>query len=122
MSLPALIPGANAAFLPAVVAAAGARAQTRFWEFFAANIRNKNTRRAYAQATREFVAWCESAGVASIAGVQPLHVAAYIEQLGKERSAPTILRPTYTPISTAAGSPAIRRGRCFERSAEAPIN
>ena len=48
-----------------------------------------HTRRAYAQATREFLAWCESAGVASITDVQPLHVAAYIEQLGRERSAPT---------------------------------
>jgi integrase/recombinase XerC len=75
---------------PALVAAAGARAQIRFLEFFAANIRNIHTRRAYAQATREFLAWCESAGVASIADVQPLHVAAYIEQLGRERSAPTV--------------------------------
>jgi integrase/recombinase XerC len=76
--------------LSILVSAAGERAQTRFWEFFAANIRNKNTRRAYAQATREFLAWCESAGVASIADVRPLHVAAYIEQLGRERSAPTV--------------------------------
>ena len=76
--------------LPALIASADGPAQTRFLEFFAANIRNKHTRRAYAQATREFLAWCESAGVASIAGVQPLHVAAYIEQLGRERSAPTV--------------------------------
>ena len=76
--------------MPAMVAAAGAHAQTRFWEFFAANIRNRHTRRAYAQATREFLAFCESAGVASIVDVRPLHVAAYIEQLGKERSAPTV--------------------------------
>jgi type II secretory pathway pseudopilin PulG len=67
--------------VPVLVNASGARAQIRFLEFFAANIRNKNTRRAYAQATREFLAWCESAGVASIDSVQPLHVAAYIEQL-----------------------------------------
>ena len=73
-----------------LLAAAGERAETRFWEFFAANIRNKHTRRAYAQATREFLAWCERAGVASIADVKPLHVAAYIEQLGGERSAPTV--------------------------------
>ena len=33
--------------LPAVVAASGERAQTRFWEFFVSNIRNPNTRRAY---------------------------------------------------------------------------
>jgi integrase/recombinase XerC len=73
-----------------MLAPAGEHAQTRFLEFFAANIRNKNTRRAYAQATREFLASCESAGVASIADVRPLHVAAYIEQLGRERSAPTV--------------------------------
>jgi site-specific recombinase XerD len=62
----------------------------RFLEFFAADIRNKHTRRAYAQATSEFLFWCESAGVASIADVKALHVAAYIEQLSRERSAPTV--------------------------------
>ena len=76
--------------VPAVVAAAGAHARTRFWEFFAAQIRNRHTRRAYAIAAREFLAWCETAGVASIAEVQPLHVAAYVEQLGRARSAPTV--------------------------------
>jgi site-specific recombinase XerD len=75
---------------PRLVAIASEAAQTRFWEFFAANIRNKHTRRAYAQAVREFLAWCEHAGVATIANVQPLHVAAYVEQLGRERSAPTV--------------------------------
>jgi integrase/recombinase XerC len=76
--------------VPALVASAGDKARTRFFEFFAANIRNRNTRRAYAQAVREFLAWCESAGVVSIADVKPLHVAACIEQLGRERSAPTV--------------------------------
>ena len=81
---------ASASRLPALVTASGDRARIRFLEFFAANIRNQNTRKAYAQATREFLAWCECAGVASIADVKPLHVAAYIEQLGRERSAPTV--------------------------------
>jgi hypothetical protein len=35
---------------PALIAAAGARARTRFWEFFVSNIRNPHTRRAYARA------------------------------------------------------------------------
>ena len=35
------------AHVPGVVAAAGERAQTRFWEFFVSNIRNPHTRRAY---------------------------------------------------------------------------
>jgi site-specific recombinase XerD len=81
---------ATAPQLPKIVSAAGDRAQTRFWEFFAAQIRNRHTRRAYAIAAREFLAWCETAGVASIAEVQPLHVAAYVEQLGRARSAPTV--------------------------------
>jgi integrase/recombinase XerC len=75
---------------PALIAAAGDRAQLRFLEFFTANIRNPHTRRAYAQATWEFLTWCETAGVHSICAVQPMHVAAYIEQLTGERSAPTV--------------------------------
>jgi integrase/recombinase XerC len=80
----------SALLISALVVTAGDHAQTRFREFFAANIRNRHTRRAYAQAVREFLAWCERAGVTSITDVQPLHVAAYIEQLGRERSAPTV--------------------------------
>ena len=83
-SLPA--PGLT---LPALVASADDRAQLRFLEFFAANIRNPNTRRAYARATAEFLSWCEARHVASIADVRPLHVAGYIEELTRERSAPT---------------------------------
>ena len=74
---------------PALVAAAGPRAQTRFFEFFVSNIRNPNTRRAYARAIGDFLAWCEGHGVTSIADVQPLHVGAYVEILTREKSAPT---------------------------------
>jgi hypothetical protein len=44
--------------LPALAAAAGERAGTRFLEFFAANIRNPHTRRAYARAADEFLLRC----------------------------------------------------------------
>jgi site-specific recombinase XerC len=74
---------------PVLVAAAGDHAELRFLEFFTANIRNRNTRRAYAQAVREFLAWCENVGVFSITAVQPIHVGGYIEELTRERSAPT---------------------------------
>ena len=37
------------------------RARTRFLEFFAANIRNPPTRRAYSRAVGEFLAWCADA-------------------------------------------------------------
>ena len=50
---------------PVLVAAASDRAGMPFLEFFAANIRNLRTRRAYARAADEFLAWCASAGVPS---------------------------------------------------------
>ena len=43
--------------LPAVIAAAGRRAEHRFIEFFTANIGNKNMRAAYARAVGQFLDW-----------------------------------------------------------------
>ena len=76
--------------LPALVAGAGERASMRFLEFFAANIRNPHTRRAYYRAATEFLAWCADAGVRSITGVQPIHVAAWIEAATRELAAPSV--------------------------------
>ena len=76
--------------LPAIIASADDRAQLRFLEFFAVTIRNPHTRRAYARAVAEFMAWCEMRGVTAIASVQPLHVAAWVEELGREVSVPTV--------------------------------
>lgn len=87
MNLPAL---AECVAAPALVTAAGDRAGIRFLEFFASNIRNPNTRRAYAHAVGEFLAWCAQAGVTSITAVQPLHVAAWIELQTQTLSAPTV--------------------------------
>jgi site-specific recombinase XerD len=77
------------ATVPALVAAASERAGMRFLEFFAANIRNPHTRRSYARAAEEFLAWCASVGVLSIAAVQPVHVAAWIEAATRELAAPS---------------------------------
>jgi site-specific recombinase XerC len=76
--------------LPALIAAAGERTQVRFLEFFASNIRNPHTRRAYVRAVAEFLDWCAAADVASIEAVQPLHVAAWIEGQTRQLSAPTV--------------------------------
>jgi site-specific recombinase XerD len=62
----------------------------RFWEFFTVNIRNRNTRRAYFVAVSQFSAWCESKGFADLSLIQPVHVAGYIEQLGKIVAKPTV--------------------------------
>ena len=84
-----LVPITSAA-LSALVAAAGERASMRFLEFFAANVRNPHTRRAYARAAEEFLAWCASVGASSIAAVRPVHVAAWIEASTRELAAPSV--------------------------------
>jgi site-specific recombinase XerD len=76
--------------MPALVKASGKRAGIRFLEFFAAQIRNPHTRRAYARAVGEFLAWCQSVGVTSLPQVQPLHVASWIELQAREVSAPSV--------------------------------
>ena len=42
--------------MPAIIAAAGEHARVRFVEFFAANIRNSHTRRAYGRTVAAFLA------------------------------------------------------------------
>jgi integrase/recombinase XerD len=69
--------------VPALFADAGERAAFRFLEFFTAEIRNPNTRRAYGQAVRRFCDWCHRRSF-RLAQLTPVHVAAYVEQLGKE--------------------------------------
>jgi Phage integrase, N-terminal SAM-like domain len=84
-----LVPIASPLLLVLVVAA-GERAWMRFVEFFAANIRNPHTRRAYARAAEEFFAWCPSADAPSIGAVQPVHVATWIEAGTRELAAPSV--------------------------------
>jgi integrase len=64
-------------------------AARRFWEFFAANIRNPNTRRAYLAAAERFAAWCHVRGL-DLAGLQPIAIAAYIEELQRTHAAPSV--------------------------------
>lgn len=66
--------------VPAIIAAAGDKASEHFLEFFAATIRNKNTRAAYMTAVGQFCAWCQDNGL-QLAHIRPLHVSAYIEAL-----------------------------------------
>jgi integrase/recombinase XerC len=86
----ALAPLGPGLSLPALVAAAEAHVQARFLEFFAATIRNPHTRRAYARGAGDFLAWCAERGVEALARIQPLHVAAWIEELGRSVSVPTV--------------------------------
>jgi site-specific recombinase XerD len=76
--------------LPTLIERAGKQAALRFLEFFTVTIRNKNTRVAYARAATQFLYWCEGQGIGELSRLQPVHVAAYIEQLGRKMSPPSV--------------------------------
>ena len=73
-----------------IIAEAPPAAQMRFMEFFAANIRNPNTRRAYARAAHDCLAWCAGQGVRTLADILPLHIAAWVETSAATLSAKPI--------------------------------
>jgi site-specific recombinase XerD len=66
--------------VPRIVSRTGEQAIRRFVEFFAATIRNRNTRLAYAEAVKQFFAWCDSRAFRCLDQIEPIVVAAYIEQ------------------------------------------
>src|SRR5277367_1613885 len=83
-----LLPASPGSFpVPAIIADAGEKASEHFLEFFAATIRNKNTRAAYMQAVGKFCGWCEQHQL-RLATIRPLHMSAYIE--GLALSAPSV--------------------------------
>ena len=57
--------GSGARNVPSLVVKAGGDAQKRFIEFFAAQIRNRNTREAYIRAVVDFFDWAEERKSAS---------------------------------------------------------
>jgi integrase/recombinase XerD len=75
--------------LPAIIRAQGERAGRRFIEFFTATIRNRNTRMAYAHAVKQFFDWCEDHRL-GLDDIEPIAVAAYIEELGSAMSKPSV--------------------------------
>ena len=81
---------ASANFAPAVATIIGELALPRFVEFFTANIQNANTRRAYMRAAVDFLDWCGERGVIALPSIQPIHVAAWIEELSQIYSSPTV--------------------------------
>lgn len=74
---------------PKLITDAGPDARRRFIEFFTANIRNKNTRDAYARSVAQFCAWCEDRKF-SLELLEPVVVATYVEALGKRLAKPSV--------------------------------
>ena len=72
-----------------MVTDAGTKATRRYIEFFTAEIRNPRTRRAYVGAVTKFFTWCNRHRL-TLESVEPVHVAAFVEQLGRTLSAPSV--------------------------------
>ena len=75
--------------VPALIADAGETAGWRYIDFFTSNIRNANTRRAYARACVRFFDWCDERGL-TLTAIRPFDVATYIEMLHQTHTAPTV--------------------------------
>jgi hypothetical protein len=95
---------AASAAVPALVTDAGEHAARRFLEFFAATIRNKNTRVAYYNDVRQFFAWCEQRGIDGLERIEPIHVALYVEELQHSFSKPTVKQHLAAPTRRASFS------------------
>ena len=76
--------------LPRLITNEGEQAAKRFLEFFTATIRNPNTREAYGRAVRDFFNWCDQHQVGPLIDIDAIHIAAYIEQMTKEKAAQTV--------------------------------
>jgi site-specific recombinase XerC len=69
-----------------LVLRSGESAQNRFRDFFAVNIRNPHTRAAYLRAAMAFCDFAGRAGIGSLGAVEPVHVAAWVEALGRSHA------------------------------------
>src|SRR5215211_5070703 len=81
-------PGLGA--MPALVLSAGEHGTYRFLEFFAAHLRNPNTRAAYFRDVCAFFLWCQRRQIRALSEIRSHHVAGYIERLGKTHAPPSV--------------------------------
>ncbi len=77
----ALVPSPAPELLPALLFRPTPKAAKRVREFFTAQINNDHTRKAYLNATRRFAEWCDARGIGQLAGVEAIHVAAFVKEL-----------------------------------------
>ncbi len=82
-----LLPGISG--VPSLFLDAGPKGFQKYIEFFTARIRNANTREAYARAASQFSRWCEEKKI-GLLDLSPFLIAAYVEELGKRKSKPTV--------------------------------
>jgi site-specific recombinase XerD len=85
----ALVAAADIYKVPALIADGGDPAAWRYVEFFAANLANDHTRRAYARACSRFFGWCEQRGL-TLTTIRPFDVGAWVKELQENHGAPGV--------------------------------
>ena len=71
--------GDGARNVPCLISRAGGNAQKRFIEFFAAQIRNRNTREAYIRAVVDLFDRAEEMEIGGVLDIEPVHLVAWVE-------------------------------------------
>jgi hypothetical protein len=74
----------------ALVLSAGEPGAYRFLEFFAAHLRNPNTRAAYFRNACAFFLWCQRRKIRELSEIRSHHVAGYVERLGNTHAPPSV--------------------------------
>lgn len=90
MTCPGILPDIASSRRAELVLRSGAAGERRFRDFFAVHIRNPHTRAAYARAAAGFCDFAARAGLGSLAAVEPVHVAAWVEALGRAHAPATV--------------------------------
>jgi site-specific recombinase XerD len=83
------LPDTFEADLPPLISKEDPEAQERFLEFFLAEIRNENTRKAYGRAVARFLRWAGRQGL-SLKGITPMAVSVYVEHLKGQLAPATV--------------------------------
>ncbi len=76
--------------IPAQFANSGLAGQRAWLDFFTAQIRNPNTRQAYARAAHRLFDWLSEYGVNDVVDIEPVHIAVWLEVRMREASRPTV--------------------------------
>src|ERR1700679_2308092 len=92
--------------LPTLITGTGERATWRFLEFFVVDIRNPNTRVAYARTAGAFLRWCAAQGIG---------------ELGAHCEATSCLHPDAVRLAGNRPGGALQSGKSPRRSPEAIV-
>ena len=80
-------------FVPDQIANSGPAGRRVWPDFFAAQIRNPNTRQAYARAAHRQFDWLAEYGINDVVDIEPVHIAVWLEGLATVFSKAEKLKP-----------------------------